>query len=994
MKSGRCPGALPLLSFTLSELYIKLAKKWEAGESSDRALTLDAEFDKEGGVAGSLTRRANKEYGSLPDDAHRDTMRRVMLRMVTIEGGESARRRVPSSELVYADKHDPSKRDDEENQRVKLVMKRLIEARLVVSGQETGEPYVEPAHDFLVRSWDKLQKWQQQEQQDLALQRRLTPNALEWKNKEQSTSVFGKAEPVLSWFDKKIDSAEDWFSKIKKDAQERQREKKRQFLWNGNPYLEVLRKKLKSADYWFNQVEAQFVQQSVWQRRRNTNLRWSIAIGVTVSSVSLTAWALFNLRQTIIGEISTYRQASEAFLLSHQELDALISGSRARKNFSNPLLQIFPPNPQLREQVLQTLRKAFYGMKERNRWEPMPGMEVRSMFFQPNGKLLIATKSNDNGTVQLWDRETKGKPILELPGHKFQAGDYADNVFFSPDGSKIATTDSQGIVRLWDWNGNKLKEFPAGYEIKKLSFSPNGQSFVTKGYDNEDDQKKLEQTIRLWNLEGRSETLAKNQKIDFGFRSDGRLIMAYENGSESITLLIPGLPNPVIPGEVVSEGVDVSLSPDGNYIVLSQPFGDSFSTQIWTLDGGKLEKVALSGDSNAAYINEAQITSFSSDSKLVAFANNNIVRIYNLEFNDFNEIKLPSGTIENMVFSQDGKYIATQSETGTVRLWNVDVPQPDESKQYRFLQNDIQNISFNPDRKTIAIVSNNGTTIRLFDSSGKQLSEFPVTSSKVTSISFSPNSKIIATGHENGTVSFFNQNGKELEPIKAHLKNVKSIVFSPDGQRLGTLGSDRKDADGSDTYLAKLWKFNGDKLELEKSSTKEYADFEKAHSIRFEANEELKVVTEINDNHVATTVSLWNMSGEQQDILSGELKRESSDRIAVSPDGSLLASVSRVSKNIIKLWDLQNRNFLMEFKYNECELNYPTDQKCFTNISFNPDGSTLAIIASDGRAKFLHLGSFDDLLAKGCDRMRDYLATLDENNSDRHLCDNIDNSQR
>ncbi|MHC5771641.1 MAG: nSTAND1 domain-containing NTPase, partial [Nostoc sp.] len=345
---GQMPGALPLLSFTLSQLYTKLAKKWEALESNDRALTLDAEFDKEGGVAGSLTRRANKEYDELPDDAHRDTMRRVMLRMVTIEGGESARRRVSLSELVYADKHDPSKPDDEENQRVELVLKRLIDARLVVGGQETGEPYVEPAHDFLVRSWDQLQKWQQQEQENLALQRRLTPAALEWKNKKQSASVLEKAEPVLSWFDKKLDSTEDWVSKIRKDTQERQGENKTQFLWNGNPYLDVLRKKLKSVDYWFNQVESEFVQRSIWQRRRNTNLRWSIAIGVTLLSVGLTLWALSRQRDAEIGQISASRQASEALFLSNQQLEALISGSRARKNFSNPLLQIFPPNPELR----------------------------------------------------------------------------------------------------------------------------------------------------------------------------------------------------------------------------------------------------------------------------------------------------------------------------------------------------------------------------------------------------------------------------------------------------------------------------------------------------------------------------------------------------------------------------------------------------------------------------------------------------------------------
>ncbi|MHC5771640.1 MAG: WD40 repeat domain-containing protein [Nostoc sp.] len=106
----------------------------------------------------------------------------------------------------------------------------------------------------------------------------------------------------------------------------------------------------------------------------------------------------------------------------------------------------------------------------------------------------------------------KGQPILELPGHKFQGGNYsADSCFFSPDGSKRATVDSQGIVRLWDWNGNKSKEFQAGYEIEKLSFSPNGQSFVTKGYDNKDDGEKLEKTVRWWNLEGRSTTPTKSQ---------------------------------------------------------------------------------------------------------------------------------------------------------------------------------------------------------------------------------------------------------------------------------------------------------------------------------------------------------------------------------------------------------------------------------------------------------------------------------------------------
>jgi WD40 repeat protein len=991
---GQMPGALPLLSFTLSELYLKLAEKWRLQETSDRALVLDADFDKEGGVAGSLTRRANQEYDGLPDDAHRATMRRVMLRMVTTEGGESARRRVPLSELKYADKQDPKKLDEEENKRVELILERLNHARLIVSGQETGEPYVEPAHDFLVRSWDKLQKWQQEEQEDLPLQRRLTPVALEWKSKEQSSSWLGKTEPFWDWCNNRIDSVIYLWNEInKKDTQERRRERKGQFLWNGNPYLDVLKKRLKSYDYWFNQVEVEFVQQSVWKRRSNINWRWGIAIGVILGLSRLTWWALSEQRKAVINQISSSRQASEALFLSNEELDALISSAQAGKNFSYPLLQAVPPNPQLREQVVQTLRKVFYGMRERNRWEPMQGMEVRGMFSHPNGKLLIATKSN-NGTFQLWDIKRKEQPVLQLTGHKFQGNDSADNVFFSPDSSKIATTDSQGIVRLWDWNGNRLgSDFQAGYRIEKLSFSPNGQSFVTKGYGNKDDRANLRETVRWWNLQGRNGAPATNI-ADFGFKSDGSLISAYQKDN---SIILSGLSSQPIPHtQASSEEIRISLSPDGNYIALTEIYGSGFSTKMWKWDGIKLEEAGISGI-DKDYINEAQIASFSSDGKLVALAQNNTVRIYNLSVSPdralthFNEINLPFGTIQNMIFSQDGKYLTTLSENGIVRLWDVNALQPDESKQYQFLQDGIQNISFAPDRKTVATVGNDGTTIRMFDPSGNQLSAFLVNSSKVKSISLSPNGKIIATGSDDGTVSLLSSDGKVLDKKNAHLKNVISVVFSPDGQHLATLGSDGKDANSVDSYIAKLWKLNSDKLEFEKQSSLAIDSSFTVHGIKFQQNSEPKVVTEdASTGATNATVSEWSMSGEIQNILLGKLKPEPSHSMAISPDGSILASVSTVSKNIIRLWDLQSGKLLTEFQGNEC--NTQAD-KCITSISFSPDSSTLAVIGSDGSAKLWQLGSFDDLFAKGCDRMRDYLATLDEKNSDRHLCDGIGKPQ-
>ena len=60
------PGALPLLSFTLSELYVKYVRSGR----DDRALA-GADYQALGGVVGSLRNRATEEYDRLPDDAHR-----------------------------------------------------------------------------------------------------------------------------------------------------------------------------------------------------------------------------------------------------------------------------------------------------------------------------------------------------------------------------------------------------------------------------------------------------------------------------------------------------------------------------------------------------------------------------------------------------------------------------------------------------------------------------------------------------------------------------------------------------------------------------------------------------------------------------------------------------------------------------------------------------------------------------------------------------------
>ncbi|MEN8447175.1 MAG: caspase family protein, partial [Cyanobacteria bacterium J06555_13] len=112
------PGALPLLSFTLSELYLKCVERFRQGELN-RALT-QKDYEQLGQVSGALRYRANQTFDAL-DSAGQRTLRNVMLRMVALDGGELARRRVPRTELMYT--------APEENERVEAILEQLIAQR-------------------------------------------------------------------------------------------------------------------------------------------------------------------------------------------------------------------------------------------------------------------------------------------------------------------------------------------------------------------------------------------------------------------------------------------------------------------------------------------------------------------------------------------------------------------------------------------------------------------------------------------------------------------------------------------------------------------------------------------------------------------------------------------------------------------------------------------------------------------------------------------------
>ena len=117
---GEQPGTLPLLQYTLTELFEQRAQ---------RRLTLAA-YQASGGVLGTLARRAEEIYASL-DPAEQGLARQVFLRLVTLgEGVEDTRRRVRVAEL-----------DTLTGERTALdaVLERFVGHRLLTTDSGPGE---------------------------------------------------------------------------------------------------------------------------------------------------------------------------------------------------------------------------------------------------------------------------------------------------------------------------------------------------------------------------------------------------------------------------------------------------------------------------------------------------------------------------------------------------------------------------------------------------------------------------------------------------------------------------------------------------------------------------------------------------------------------------------------------------------------------------------------------------------------------------------------
>lgn len=169
--AAEAPEALPLLEFTLEELY---RRRTEEG-----VLTFEA-HEELGGLTGAIAERAEATYESL-DSATQEALPEVLRALVTIEPegeGGATGRRVPLTDAA-------------ETPEQEALVDEFVEARLLVTGRnDAGDPVVSLAHEALLREWPRLEEWIERNRAFLQARARIRERAAHWKEEGQPDELL------------------------------------------------------------------------------------------------------------------------------------------------------------------------------------------------------------------------------------------------------------------------------------------------------------------------------------------------------------------------------------------------------------------------------------------------------------------------------------------------------------------------------------------------------------------------------------------------------------------------------------------------------------------------------------------------------------------------------------------------------------------------------------------------------------------------------------
>lgn len=917
-----------------------LMRTWDIWSATDRSQPLDLpHYEQAGKTARALSLHADEIYDGLASDHQRTICECLFKALTTSESADRGVRRPQSLQRLC-----------------EIIDVKSYELEPVIGAFRChGVTFLMPppdvtlqentvidiSHESLMRVWDRLRRWVEQEAQSVRIFQRLAESATLHQNDKVGLYRDPELGVAWSWREESVPNA-NWAQQYGGHFSEAMEylDRSSEAEAQEDAEREAARQRELQQAKQLAQVESQRAAQ---QTQSAVRLRWLVRglglVALVAVSASLIAWQARDAAIVLrFGAEAASKRATVAETVAIKQKEAMrLAGYQSDMQLAASLLGSERSSAKQVRDILQLHQTKNDDLLDFSYYHTNHQLEHTSSVYQDTDESIASVAFGPGSTIFTVTRtgkftqwgESQTAPLKRID---FAAEDTLDitDAQFSADGRLAAVATSDQKIHLF--------ETPSG--------APRGVLEVDhpiRGLDFYDDDRQLAVTM----LE------KKNEDDSQGSLDDMCGVVAFDLAaclpSEIGRFFIPQYGEKVV--DVLLRRLGVSSN--GTFVVPGVPL--HVQASVFS-DGIQRELISSHTLSQAA---------IASDSKTIVVGTTlGYVRIFtrfershrqsetkNFSMNQVSEKKPHINAVSSIEFSPDDHLVATGGKRGLVTV--VDLSSDQSPKPHILLKGHSDRV----------------VALRFDGSGGRLISSTDTGETRVWDLACSRDSIVLNTVASNNCVDFSNDGrllatafGNAFEiwnvtPLvrlhRSSLPDCRACAFSPDGKTLAIGG----------LQSVQLWDVNSGKelafLPGEFPGDSQPGPGHGVGSLIFSPDGKYLAAgfgghnIQVNTSNGAALV--WSLDSQEQVLLAPNIAQVGS--VDFSPDSRLFASVGRWGRVAVhelltegRPWQLLHEFVPKGAKGNGVEL---------LNVQFSPDGETLAIQENSGNFQITLLDTSD-----------------------------------